>query len=60
MPSESIAQNRFMHAVAEGKVPSVPRKVGADFVAADAGTKVGNLPQHVAKLRGRLKAAKKG
>ena len=49
-----------MHAVAEGKVPSVPRKVGADFVAADAGTKVGNLPQHVAKLRGRLKAAKKG
>lgn len=59
MPSESRAQNRFMHAVAEGKVPSVPKKVGADFVAADAGRNIRALPQHVLHLRARLSAAQK-
>lgn len=49
MPSESQAQNRFMHAVAEGKVKDVPRSVGEDFVAADHGRKIGKLPKHVKK-----------
>jgi len=47
MPSKSQAQNRFMHAVAEGKVKGVPKRVGKDYVAADKGRKVGKLPQHV-------------
>lgn len=47
MPSVSRAQNRFMHAAAEGKVPGVSRKVGEDFVQADEGRKVGKLPEHV-------------
>lgn len=47
MPSQSQAQSRFMHAVAEGKVEGVPQKVGQDFVAADAGRKIGALPEHV-------------
>ena len=49
MPSVSQAQNRFMHAVAEGKVDDVPAKVGKDFVKADHGRKIGKLPKHVAK-----------
>lgn len=49
MPSKSIAQNRFMHAVAEGHVEGVKPSVGKDFVAADAGRKIGDLPQHIAK-----------
>ena len=46
MPSVSQAQNRFMHAVREGAVKGVPPKVGADFVEADAGRKIGSLPEH--------------
>ena len=49
MPSSSQAQNRFMHAVAEGKVSDVPAKVGKDYVAADKGRKIGHLPKHVRK-----------
>lgn len=47
MPSKSQAQNRFMHAAAEGKVPGVPKSVGEDYVEADRGRKVGKLPNHV-------------
>ena len=50
-PSESQAQNRFMHAVAEGDVKGVAPKVGQDFVAADHGRKIGALPEHVGKGR---------
>lgn len=49
MPSVSQAQNRFMHAVAEGEVKDTPEKVGKDFVKADHGRKIGNLPKHVKK-----------
>lgn len=49
MPSVSKAQNRFMHAVAEGKVEDVPKSVGKDFVAADHGHKVSKLPKKVGK-----------
>lgn len=49
MPSVSQAQNRFMHADAEGKVEGVKPSVGKDFVKADEGRKVGKLPQHVKK-----------
>lgn len=49
MPSVSQAQNRFMHAAAEGKIRGVSPKVGQDFVDADEGRKVGKLPEHVKK-----------
>ena len=54
MPSVSQAQSRFMHAVAEGHVAGVKPSVGRDFVAADAGRKIGALPQHVAKPKSGL------
>lgn len=47
MPSKSKAQNRLMHAAAEGKVKGVPPSVGKEFVAADEGRKIGKLPDHV-------------
>lgn len=47
MPSKSKAQDRLMRAAAKGDVPSVPPSVGKEFVAADAGKKVGKLPEHV-------------
>lgn len=47
MPSKSQAQNRFMHAAAEGSIPGVAESVGRDFVKADEGRKVGDLPEHV-------------
>lgn len=63
MPSVSQAQNRFMHAVAEGKVKGVAKSVGKDFVKADEGRKIKKLPKHVKRLRRRgmisEKAAKK-
>lgn len=59
MPSVSGAQNRFMHSVAEGRVPSVPEQVGADFVAADKGRKISALPEHVTPAH-RLKKALSG
>lgn len=49
MPSESRAQNRFMHAVAEGDVKGVKPSVGKDFVKADHGRKISKLPKHVRK-----------
>jgi hypothetical protein len=45
MPVRSQAQNRFMHAAAEGKIPGVAKSVGQDFVDASAGMKVGALPE---------------
>lgn len=67
MPSVSRAQNRFMHAVAEGDVEGVPKSVGEEFVAADRGRKIAKLPKHVSRKaralrkRGRIseRAAKK-
>lgn len=56
MPSVSQSQNAAMHAAAEGRSTlGIPAKVGKDFVAADAGKKVGALPDHVSKLRSRLR-----
>lgn len=49
MPSVSKAQNRFMHAAAEGKIKGVSPTVGQDFVDADEGRKIGKLPDHVKK-----------
>ena len=49
MPSVSKAQNRFMHAAAEGHIPGVPKSVGKDFVKADEGRKIGKLPEHKKK-----------
>lgn len=51
MPSKSKAQNRFMHAVAEGHVKDVPKSVGKEFVKADQGKKVGKLPEHTKKRK---------
>jgi hypothetical protein len=53
MPSVSQAQNRFMHAVAEGKVADVPAKVGKEFVKADHGRKIKKLPKHVMRAHKR-------
>lgn len=53
MPSVSQAQNRFMHAVAEGEVKGVKPSVGKAFVAADHGRKVGKLPKHVRRAHKR-------
>ena len=54
MPSTSQAQNRWAHAVAEGKVKGTPKSVGEDFVKADAGRKIGKLPKHVKRKAKRL------
>ena len=53
MPSVSQAQNRFMHAAAEGDIEGVPKKVGKDFIKADHGRKIKKLPKHVRKLHKR-------
>jgi len=46
----SKAQNRAMHSAAEGKSNlGIPQSVGEDFIEADAGTKVSNLPQKKSK-----------
>lgn len=50
MPSVSQAQNRFMHATAEGETDAPP-SVGKEFIKADAGTKVGKLPKRVGKKK---------
>ena len=45
-PSVSQAQNRAMHAAAEGHSNlGIPQSVGQDFVAADHNRKVGSLPE---------------
>lgn len=56
MPSKSQAQNRFMHAVAEGKVAGVPKSVGRDFVAADHGRKISKLPKRARKKAKRARS----
>jgi len=53
MPSKSQAQNRFMHAVEEGKVEGVPPNVGKEFVKADHGRKIKKLPKHARKAHKR-------
>lgn len=53
MPSVSQAQNRFMHAAAEGNVKGVPASVGKEFVKADEGRKVKKLPKHVRRAHNR-------
>lgn len=55
MPSVSQAQNRFMHAAAEGKVEGVSPKVGKKFVKADAGRKIGKLPEHKDRAKRAMK-----
>lgn len=46
MPSVSQAQNRAMHAAAEGNSTlGIPKSVGQEFVSADQGSKVGALPE---------------
>ena len=45
MPVKSKAQNRFMHAAAEGKVKGVPKKVGKEFVSAQHGKSLKGLPE---------------
>lgn len=58
MPSVSQAQNRAMHAAEEGRSTlGIPQKVGAEFVAADHGKKVGKLPVHVASPKRKAVAA---
>lgn len=52
MPSSSQAQNRFMHATAEGKT-DVPASVGKDFVKADHGRKIKRLPKHAKRMHKR-------
>ncbi len=48
MPSVSRAQNAAMHAAEEGNSTlGIPQSVGAEFVQADHGRKIGKLPQHV-------------
>lgn len=46
MPSVSQAQNRAMHAAAEGNSTlGIPKKVGKEFTMADEGRKIGKLPE---------------
>lgn len=51
MPAKSKAQNRFMHAVAEGKVKDVPKSVGKEYVNAQHGHPVKNLPERAKKRK---------
>lgn len=45
MPVKSDAQRRLMYAAAEGKVPSISKKIGEEFINASHGIK--NLPNKV-------------
>lgn len=48
MPMLSKAQNRAMHAAAEGESNiGIPKSVGKKFVAASHGEKVSKLPERV-------------
>lgn len=50
MPSRSRAQNRFFHFAAEHpEEAGVKPSVSAEFLAADHGRKIRDLPEHVAK-----------
>ncbi len=53
MPVVSQAQRRFMYAAAEGRVPGVKPRVGAEFVQASKG--LTGLPEHITKARQRLR-----
>lgn len=48
MPVKSKAQSRFMHAAAEGRVPGVSPKVGAEFVSGQEPGATKDLPERVA------------
>lgn len=55
MPSVSKAQNAAMHAAAEGRSTlGIPKRVGQEFVKADAGRKVGALPEHHAAVQAHI------
>jgi len=46
MPMKSKAQNRAMHAAAEGRSNlGIPKKVGKEFTKAQHGKSVKNLPE---------------
>lgn len=49
MPAKSVAQNRWAHAAAEGKIPGTPKAVGREFITDTTG-----LPERVHPLRKRL------
>lgn len=51
MPSVSIAQNRWWHHVEEnpGSYPAATVRAGKDFLTADQGRSLKNLPQHKAQ-----------
>ncbi len=54
MPVVSKAQNAAMHAAAEGRSTlGIPKKVGADFVAARHGMNVKKLPARKGKPKRR-------
>lgn len=47
MPSESQAQNRWAHWAEKNSPNPKTRKAAHDFVQADAGRKIGKLPERV-------------
>ncbi|MBN3809400.1 hypothetical protein [Paraburkholderia sp. Ac-20347] len=50
MPMKSKAQNRAMHAAAEGRSKlGIPKKVGKEFVSAEHGKSVKRLPERKKK-----------
>lgn len=50
MPMKSKAQNRAMHAAAEGKSKiGIPKKIGKEFVSAQHGKPVKRLPERKKK-----------
>lgn len=50
MPSVSKAQNRAMHAAAEGhSTLGIPKTVGKEFVKADEGRKIKKLKYKIGK-----------
>lgn len=51
MPMKSKAQNRFMHAAAEGKIKGVPSSVGKKFVKEQHGKSEKGLPERAPKRR---------
>ena len=56
MPMRSKAQNRAMHAAAQGQSTlGIPTGVGKDFVAASHGQDVKALPQKVAQAKAKSK-----
>lgn len=61
MPSKSEAQHNAMEAAAHGKSTlGIPARVGKEFVAADKGHPMMDMPMHVKALRSAGKLPKKG